>query len=59
MKVKALKHVAYATKDGVAELRPGQVADVPDAVVERNPGWFEPVKAEKKKTTQQKEAAKQ
>ena len=59
MKVKALKHVAFATKDGVVELRPGQVAEVPDEVVSRNPGWFEPVKGGKKQTTQQKEAAKQ
>jgi len=58
VKVRVLKHVAYRVGDREVFLRPGQVAEVPDEVVERNPGWFDPVKEPKKKTTQQKEAAK-
>lgn len=59
MRVKAIRHVAFKVGDGVITLRPGQIADVPKEVIERNPGWFEPVEQPpKRKTTQQRRATK-
>ncbi len=42
-RVKANRKLGYSVKGRFFRLLPGQIADVPDDVVKRNPHWFEPV----------------
>lgn len=43
MKARATRTIAYHGPEGLVVLHPGDVAEVPQEIVEAHPGWFEPV----------------